>query len=261
MSKYYGYPPYTPDGVQIVTTTDGYYKDSLMNTTVYHMEKGDKRHFFMAEEEQAFLLIEGDVTFKWEGKSEHAVRKTCFDDGKEAVCLHVCKGVEVDVEAGGPTELFVASTENERIFDSIYYPTKDIREVISCPDICEGYCERKVTTIFDDNTAPYSNLVLGEIFPLQGRWCGYPPHSHPQPEVYYYRIDKPEGFGACFVGDEVFKITDRSFSCLTHGASHPQACAPGYHMYIIWIIRHLPDDMWSRGPNLPEYQWLENEKY
>ena len=35
--------------------------------------------------------------------------------------------------------------------------------------------------------------------------------------------------------------------------------APGYRMYIIWAIRHLPGDPWRRGANLPEYQWLERQ--
>lgn len=260
MSKAFGYPAYTPDGVQLITTTDGYYSDSMMNITVYHMEEGDSRQFSFETQELALLLIEGDITLRWEDKEERLTRKTCFDNGAEAGGLHVARGVAVSVQAHGSTELFVVSTENENSFPSEFYPTEAIGKVVSCADILGGTCERNVTTMFDDHTAPKSNLVLGETYPLPGKWCGYPPHGHPQPEVYYYRIDRPEGFGFCGVGDDVYKITDRSFSCLTHGVMHPQVVAPGYQMYIIWVIRHLPGNPWTRGANLPEYQWLEKVK-
>lgn len=159
--------------------------------------------------------------------------------------------------ASRSSEVFAVSAESDNGFPARFYATGDIRNVTSCADICNNTCGRKVTTLSDDETAPYSNLILGETFPRPGKWCGYPPHEHPQPEVYCYRIDRPEGFGFCCVGDNVYKIRDRSFSLLAHGAMHPQVAAPGYHMYITWVIRHLPGDPWRRGPNLPEYQWLE----
>lgn len=255
----FGYPPYGADGVQILTEPAGAYADALMHTSVCRMKGAETRQFLFAEEECVFLLIEGDAAFAWDGQSVRAARATCFDDGREVVALHVPKNVMVTLEAFRDSEIFMAHTRNERTFPARFYQTGDIVNVTSCAGILGGTCERKVTTVFDDVTAPYSNLVIGETYPLPGKWCGYPPHAHPQPEVYYYRIDRPEGFGFCCVGDEVYKIKDRSFSLLAHGAMHPQVTAPGYRMYIIWVIRHLDGNPWHRGENLPEYQWLEHQ--
>ena len=257
MNGEFGYPVYGADGVQILTTVDGVYQDAMMNIAVHRIEAGEEKTFCLPNEEMAFLLIEGAVTFSWDKQTVSVERESCFDDGKQVCGLHVARNTEVTVSAACISEIFVVSTENEQDFPARFYSTEDIRNVTSCAEICGGTCERKVTTVFDDVTAPYSNLVLGETYPLPGKWCGYPPHEHPQPEVYYYRIDRPEGFGFCCVGDNVYKIKDRSFSLLAHGTMHPQVTAPGYHMYIIWVIRHLPDDPWHRGPNLQEYQWLE----
>ncbi len=257
MGQQFGYPAYDAGGVQRLTDRTGPCRDALMDTAVYRMDAGEERRFLLPEDEAAFLLIEGEITFSWGGKTVRRRRESCFDDGAQVCALHVPRNTPVALRAEGPSEIFAAFTENAREFPARFYPTEEIRNVTSCADICGGTCERKVTTVFDDVTNPDSNLVLGETYPLPGRWCGYPPHSHPQPEVYYYRVDRPEGFGFCCVGDEVYKIRDRSFSLLAHGAMHPQAAAPGYHMYIIWVIRHLPGDPWRRGPNLPEYQWLE----
>jgi len=213
--------------------------------------------FLYPKEECAFLLIEGEVTFKWGDNEATGVRKSCFDDGAEVCALHVARDTNVELDAAKPSEVFIVHTENDRLFPPRFYTAGDIPNITSCAGICEGTCERKVTTVFDDVTVPDSNLVLGETYPLPGKWCGYPPHEHPQPEVYYYRIDRPEGFGFCCVGDNVYTIKDRSFSLLAHGAMHSQVTGPGYHMYIIWVIRHLPGNPWHRGPNLPEYRWLE----
>ena len=259
MNKEFGYPPYDANGVQVLTTVEGIYEDALMNTAVYHLEAGEQRDFLLPEEEMAFLLVEGAVTFIWDDQEASGTRESCFDDGAQVCGLHVPRNTKVTIRASGASEVFVVSTENEKDFPAKFYAAEAIRNVTSCADICDNTCERKVTTLFDDVTAPYSNLVLGETYPRPGKWCGYPPHEHPQPEVYYYRIDRPEGFGFCCAGDNVYKIKDRSFSLLAHGAMHPQVTAPGYHMYIIWVIRHLPGDPWHRGPNLPEYQWLEKQ--
>ena len=255
----FGYPPYSPGGVQSLTEPVGPYADSLMHTLVVRMDAGEERQFLFAEDECAFLLIEGEVSFVWNGEGYRASRETCFDNGKEVVSLHVPRHTLVTLAAYRKSEIFVAHTENEKNFPARFYPTEAISHVTSCAGILDGTCQRDVTTVFDDVTAPYSNLVLGETYPLPGKWCGYPPHEHPQPEVYYYRIDRPEGFGFCCVGDDVYKIQDRSFSLLAHGNMHPQVTAPGYQMYIIWVIRHLPGNPWHRGPNLEAYQWLEHQ--
>ena len=64
---------------------------------------------------------------------------------------------------------------------------------------------REIKTFFDLDNAPFSKMVLGEVLNLPGKWSSYPPHHHPQPEVYFYRFDYPDGFGAGFANGEIFK--------------------------------------------------------
>ena len=120
--------------------------------------------------------------------------------------------------------------------------------------------ERTVRTIFDYENAPYSNMVNGEVVNTPGCWSGYIPHNHPQPEVYTYQFDKPQGFGAAFIGDNAFKIEHNSWSEITGGYMHPQVAAPGYAMWYSWMIRHLPGDPWKKTrTDLPEHTWLLDE--
>ena len=121
-----------------------------------------------------------------------------------------------------------------------------------------GTGHRICSTVFDYDNAPYSNMVLGEVFNKPGKWSSYPPHHHPQPEVYYYRFDKPQGFGACFNGEDVFKTKDGSVCFITSGNDHQQAAAPGYEMYYVWMIRHLDGDPWYKTTRFyaKEHEWL-----
>ena len=48
--------------------------------------------------------------------------------------------------------------------------------------------------------------MLGEVVTLPGGWSSYPPHHHPQPEIYHYRFTHPQGFGHAELGDDVFKV-------------------------------------------------------
>ena len=103
-------------------------------------------------------------------------------------------------------------------------------------------------------------MVLGEVYARQGRWWSYIPHSHPQPEVYYYKFLRPEGFGACWIGEEVYTVKDGSFACFPGGNNHHQVTAPGYPLYNIWMIRHLDGDPWDKTRIVdPRYEHLLNE--
>jgi len=254
----FGYPEYV-DGRQNLTTVDGNFKDMLMNVDVYKMNKGEEKIFHLEKEELAILLMHGSVNFICEDQLHFATRSDLWDH--RASLLHVSKNIEVKVIALEDSEILTQSTNNDNEFPSKFYAPSDIGIATFGQNLCGGTAVRDVTTIFDFNNAPYSNMVIGESFTHQGSWSSYIPHSHPQPEVYYYKFDKPQGFGACFIGDEVFKIKDSSFSAITGGETHPQVCAPGYKMYIVWMIRHLPENPWTTRLDAPEHLWMMNVEF
>jgi 5-deoxy-glucuronate isomerase len=257
MSNIFGYPEFDEQGKKVLTDTHGPYADSMMNITVYRMEKGKTLSFQDLKQETAFLLVEGSVVYEWQGKNEPAERGSFLRDG--AYCLHVCRNVPVKITARENSELLVQSTENDRTFDSKFYTPQNCVEETFGKDQFEGKAQRTVRTFFDYHTAPYSNMVMGEIIVPQGGWSSYPPHQHPQPEVYYYRFEKPQGFGACFIGQEVNMIRDGSFCSIPGGKTHPQVNAPGYPMYYVWMIRHFDGNPWTDRIFDPAHTWLLNE--
>ncbi len=259
--KVFGYPRFDGQGEMILSTYDNEYKAMLMDIRVYRLETGEKRTFKKNDEEMAILLLSGKIVYRFDGKEEAGERKDVFTDGP--YCVHVSKNTEVEIEALTETEVLVQCTKNDRSFEAKFYVPKDAPWKYSSVGKFGNVAKRRVSTIFDIDIAPYSNMVLGEVLNDRGNWSGYLPHRHPQPELYYFMFDRPEGFGASFVGDDVFKSVDKSFSAIPGGKLHPQSAAPGYQMYTCWMIRHLDGNPWHQTDRNEDeaYLWLHEADF
>lgn len=258
--KVFGRPAYNEAGEFVLTEEKkGPYAHAMMDIISYKMKRGETRVFLSETQETAVLLIQGEVTLRWEGQTAHGVRSAWYEE--DLTCLHVCKGTEVTVTADGDSEILIQKTVNERLFPAKLYRADDCIINMSGEGLCGNTAVRRVVTVFDYQTAPYSNMVLGEVMSNQGNWSAYLPHEHPQPEVYFYHFDRPEGFGAAFVGDEAFKSVDGSFTAIPGGRTHPQVTAPGYRMYTCWMIRHFDDNPWTDRIDDPRYTWLYDAKF
>jgi 5-deoxy-glucuronate isomerase len=255
MSKPFAYPEFDENGVKVLSRAGDAVNDMMMNITVYRMKAGEERAFLREKEEMAVLLVTGDVTFSWNGQTKTGHRDSFIEEGP--YCLHTPKGVAVTVRANFDSEVLVQTTENLRNFDPVFYRPEDCRDDIFGLDVFDNKMKRTVRTVFDYKNSPYSNMVNGEVINHQGGWSSYTPHHHPQPEVYYYRYERPEGFGACFLGDEVYKIKDGSCACIPGGVTHPQVTAPAFPMYYCWMIRHLEGNPWTDRIVDPRYTWID----
>ncbi len=254
MSKEFSYPQYE-NGVKVLSRAGDAVNDMMMDITIYQMKAGECRDFFLEDQEMAVLLVLGDVTFCWNGQEHTGHRDSFIQEGPH--CLHVPKGVKVTVRANADSEVLVQSTWNTLEFAPVFYRPEDCRDDIFGLDVFDNKMKRTVRTVFDYKNAPYSNMVNGEVINHQGGWSSYTPHHHPQPEVYYYRYERSEGFGACFLGDDVYKIQDGSCACIPGGVTHPQVTAPAFPMYYCWMIRHLDGNPWTDRIVDPRYTWID----
>ncbi len=241
-------------GYNSMAEMDGKHSNMLMDVGVYKFKRGDVEICVDIHKESAFLLLDGAFILEWEESRKEINRKSIFDE--EPWCLHVPKGREVKITALSEGEILLEKTTNERIFESKLYTPGDCRSHIFGEGVLGDTSRRVVRTIFDYSNAPYSNLVIGEVINYPGKWSSYPPHHHPQPEIYYYRFHKDQGFGCSIIGDEVFKITHNSMSAIPGGLVHPQTTAPGYAMYYCWMIRHLENNPWTDRIDEEEHKWL-----
>ena len=241
-------------GENILTKVGEKHDDMLMDISVFNMSKGEEKKLSSETQETAVLLLTGKIELSWEGRNSVLERGCMFDENP--VCLHVPKGVAVDIKVLEDSEVLVQKTENNGTFDSKLYSKEDTKSEIFGDGVWDGTARRVVRTVFDYNNAPYSNMVLGEVINYPGKWSSYPPHHHPQPEVYFYKFNKPQGFGLCLVGEEAYKIKNNSFLTIDGGQVHPQTTAPGYAMFYCWMIRHFDGNPWTERIDEEDHKWL-----
>ena len=228
---------------------------TLMDVGLLLMDEGDKFVFDEADKEIAVLLFSGKVTYEWDDKVVEAARPDCFH--YEAYCLHAGKGTKITLTAHEHSELYIQKTLNDKPFEAVMYdPSKIDVELKGYNGELKGAMQREIKTFFDLSNAPYSNMVLGEVLNHPGKWSSYPPHHHPLPEVFFYRFDYPDGFGAGFANGEIYRTGHNGLAVINHGF-HSQTAAPGYAMCYAWGIRHLDGDPWDKTRiDDPEHAWL-----
>jgi 5-deoxy-glucuronate isomerase len=219
--------------------------------------------------ERAFLLMNGAVRIEWklesaEGREgeEGSVEIERHDLlEQEPVVVHVPLGTAVTISTvGGVAELAVQAVLNPVRFPPRIWSPGEYRSERFGEGILEGTSTRVVRTFFDAATAPWSQMVLGEVVNFPGRWSSYPPHFHAQPEIYHFRFFPDQGFGFSEQGDDVFKVQSRDTVTIPPRVVHPQTSAPGYTMYYIWMIPHLPNDRFGPDSRIftPEHEWVLN---
>jgi 5-deoxy-glucuronate isomerase len=206
-----------------------------------------------AEGETAWLLMTGAVAISIGNVSKDWKRDSIFDESPK--CIHVPSGTTVRLRAEADTEFTVYRTANTKRFEPRFYETvaNEHRGKGQVGDTCLRF----VRTIFDRNNSDgNAELVLGEVITMPGRWSSYPPHHHPQPEIYHYRFTRPEGYGLAENGEQVLRVKQYDTVKIFDGNDHPQTAAPGYGMYYAWVIRHLPDNPYGIPDFTPEHKWV-----
>lgn len=211
-------------------------------------------HVATLAQETAFLLMEGRVTGQVGNLSFDLARGSLFDESP--ACVHAPAGVPLEIRAGADSELTVYACDNPATFMPRVFRPADVVDERRGEGQVGGRCLRLVRTIFDArNSPPEVRLVLGEVVTLPGGWSSYPPHHHPQPEIYHYRFTHPQGFGHAEHGDDVFKVRHNDTIRILAGYDHAQVAAPGYGMYYAWVIRHLPGQPYDVPEFTAEHAW------
>ncbi len=204
--------------------------------------------------ETVWVLLKGDAAVEFSGRTVTLRRASLFDDPPSAV--HLGPATTITVCALSPdTEWAIVRTANEGRFAPRLYLPADLSPEFRGAGLVQNAGLRNVRLIFDRTTRPESNLVLGEVVNFPGRWSSYPPHHHDQPEIYHYRFTAPQGYGHAELGDDVVKVRDGDTVVIPPGRDHAQVSAPGYGMYYLWIIRHLPGNPYTGFTFTEEHKW------
>ena len=243
-----------PYGYTAITTMEEVEHNTMMDFGVLRLAK-DSVEKNTEKKERAYLLIQGEVTFQWEGHRETAKRSNCFDE--DPYVLHVPQNVEVIITGiSENSELTVTKTTNETMFPSKFYTQEECRSEERGKGTMKETSTRTVRTVFDKSNSPDSNLVVGEVIDHPGKWSSYPPHYHPQPEIYFYKFNPENGYGFSELGEDAVKLRHNDTVKILDNATHPQITAPGYAMYYLWVIRHLEGNPYITPTFVPEHLWV-----
>jgi 5-deoxy-glucuronate isomerase len=204
--------------------------------------------------ESAWVLLRGTAELEFDGQRAAVERISIFDEPPTA--LHVPRRAEITIHTGpAETEWAVVRTVNDRAFAPRLFLPSELKPEYRGAGLVQNAGLRNVRLIFDRATRPESNLVLGEVVNFPGRWSSYPPHHHAQPEIYHYRFTAANGYGHAELGDDVVKVREGDTVVIPPGRDHAQVSAPGYGMYYLWMIRHLPGNPYTGFTFAEEHQW------
>jgi 5-deoxy-glucuronate isomerase len=118
---------------------------------------------------------------------------------------------------------------------------------------------------------PAHRLLIVEVFTPAGNWSSYPPHKHDvhKPpgevdleEIYYYRIDRPEGYAIQKVYtkdrrlDETITVRNGELVIIPEGY-HPVVAAHGYNAYYLNALAGSARSMAASDD--PDYAWVRAE--
>jgi 5-deoxy-glucuronate isomerase len=115
---------------------------------------------------------------------------------------------------------------------------------------------------------PAQRLLLVEVYTPSGTWSSYPPHKHDVhsppdevdlEEIYYYKIDRPEGYAIQRVYtpdgriNQTLTIRDGELVLVPEGY-HPVVAAHGYNVYYLNALAGSARSMAASDD--PAYAWV-----
>jgi 5-deoxy-glucuronate isomerase len=245
-----GFPP----GVTWITTEGEGELDTGIDLGICRMRRGEIVEA-PADKEAAWILFGGEARVDLAGAQASVARASLFDE--PPTVLHAPAGARLRIEAASDdVEWAVARATNEAPFAPRIFSPADIQDELRGRGLAQGAAVRTVRLAFDTSNRPESALVVGEVVSYPGRWSSYPPHHHAQAEVYHYRFTLPQGYGHAELGDEVVKVRAYDTLKIPGGLDHPQVAAPGYGMFYLWVVRHIPGNPYRGFEFADEHRWL-----
>lgn len=231
----------------IVNVDDSIVKMIYFN--IVKINRGEIYSLSLNSHETVWVVLQGnaDITVDNEFYSGVGKRENIWKGNADSV--YTGSGANVKVISNvDDTQIAIAGGLCRQKFDS-FRITPDEVEMVEVGS-SETKSHRKIFHILGHNgTGRAGNLLVSELYCEEGCWSGYPPHKHDTEnppdetafeELYYYRFNPENGFGAQFIYDginepEVF-MTKNGDTFAFNGGYHPTVTSPGHDEYIFTIL-------------------------
>jgi 5-deoxy-glucuronate isomerase len=224
---------------------------------------GSRATFRAEDEETVVVLQQGRGTFDAGGSSWPVSRAGVF--AERATALYLPPRIDLAVVAESPLEAVLISTPAAGNDAAVLIAPEQIR--VNARG--RANYAREVHDIFV--TDPHvRRLMVGETFNPAGHWSSFPPHKHDgrdgEPileEVYYYRVDPPQGFGQQMLytadGEAVTHVVRDGDAVLLPYGYHPVSSPPGYRLYYLWGM--AGDERRLALHEDPAHRWIHDATF
>lgn len=214
--------------------------------------------------ETAIVPQSGAGVVTVEGRSVELSRSSVFEEMPRIV--YVPPGVEFSIESTATMQVAIGSAPAEGKLPVRVIEPGEMRSEIRGG----GTAYRQVIHALA-HPIPAERLILYEVYVPRGTWSGWPPHCHDGrdgspylEEVYYFRLDRPEGY--CVHRnwrdeeqyDDVVVAHDADVVLVPKGY-HTSVASPGSNMY---FLNYLAGELQGEDRRTPpcfaaEHTWIE----
>jgi 5-deoxy-glucuronate isomerase len=239
--------------------------------------QGQSWSFDTGENEFAFVNLTGRyaVTSNRGAWTGIGGRKTVFEAAGHA--LYLPRHTQLTVTAEEAGEFAVTWVPTDEDHDPWLIKPEEVPSGIRGGD----NVSRQINDLLPPGS-PVHRLVLVEVYTPSGNWSSYPPHKHDVhiedadgklieadlEEVYFYQIDKPEGYAYQRVYtdensplhqagrpiDGLMRATHNSAVLVPEGY-HPVVSAPGYTTYYLNVLAGSAQSLANQDD--PQYTWVK----
>ncbi len=216
------------------------------------------------DDEICLVPLQGSATVDCDGQSWEISRPGNVFDGKPTA-LYLSVGSSFNIVASVDCEIGIAGSKATRTFPARLIEPDDIDVEIRGA----GNAARQINHIIKPEFLADTLLVV-EVFTPSGNWSSFPPHKHDVSdmpaesdleEIYYYRIDPPDGFGlqrlytADGSFDHAWVIKDGDLLLVPEGY-HAFVIAHGYTGYYLNVLAGDEPVRTMQPSDDPAYAWV-----
>jgi 5-deoxy-glucuronate isomerase len=233
--------------------------------------------FATGEYEMAIVPLSGHLNVEADrGSWQHVGgRESVFSGLPHA--LYLPRRTSLTVSAEVACEFAVALAPTDQDHDARLVTPEDVTVEIRGGD----NATRQINSIIPPGF-PCHRLVLVEVYTPGGNWSSYPPHKHDihktdpggkvleadLEEVYFYKLDRPEGFAfqrvytapesplhrAGYPIDTLLLARENDAVLVPEGY-HPVSCPPGYTAYYLNVLAGSAQSLANSED--PRYAWVK----
>jgi 5-deoxy-glucuronate isomerase len=279
---------YTTENILVRPATDNHDPDLILSITpetaaweyihfqARRLQAGNEWSFQTGDNELAIILLSGAISVRtnrgeWTGLERPDVWT------EAATALYLPRGTTFTITAERDSEYAVTWVPTDEEHDPWLIRPSDVPISVRGGD----NVSRQINDLLPPGSAVH-RLVLVEVYTPSGNWSSYPPHKHDVhledeagnlieadlEEVYYYKIDKPEGYAyqrvytdensplqqAGYPIDALVKA-ENNCAVLVPEGYHPVVSAPGYTTYYLNVLAGSAQSLANQDD--PQYAWVK----